>query len=161
MGPADLGRALEQRGFESLWAPEHSHIPLARQSPFPQGGERPKKYYDVMDPFVTLAAAAGTLTAYASYALRSVVRGVQRHLPAAIDLSGVRRDDLDSERRRAFQSSLADRPQTLTAARGRPSIDVMVLRAHEARDHHRVIAGLLRFRRRRAMESLEVIRQAP
>jgi probable F420-dependent oxidoreductase len=58
MGPADLGRALEQRGFESLWAPEHSHIPLARPSPFPQGGERPKKYYDVMDPFVTLAAAA-------------------------------------------------------------------------------------------------------
>src|SRR5438094_247942 len=59
MGPAELGRALEERGFESLWAPEHSHIPLSRQSPFPQGGDRPKKYYDVMDPFVTLSAAAG------------------------------------------------------------------------------------------------------
>ena len=58
MGPADLGRALEERGFESLWAPEHSHIPLSRQSPFPQGGDVPKKYYDVMDPFVTLTAAA-------------------------------------------------------------------------------------------------------
>ena len=58
MGPAELGRALEERGFESLWAPEHSHIPLSRQSPFPQGGDLPKKYYDVMDPFVTLAAAA-------------------------------------------------------------------------------------------------------
>jgi probable F420-dependent oxidoreductase len=58
MGPAELGRALEDRGLESLWAPEHSHIPLSRQSPFPQGGDLPKKYYDVMDPFVTLSAAA-------------------------------------------------------------------------------------------------------
>jgi probable F420-dependent oxidoreductase len=58
IGPAELGRALEERGFESLWAPEHSHIPLTRTSPFPQGGDLPKKYYDVMDPFVTLAAAA-------------------------------------------------------------------------------------------------------
>jgi probable F420-dependent oxidoreductase len=58
MGPVALARALEERGFESLWAPEHSHIPLSRRSPFPQGGELPKKYYDVMDPFVTLAAAA-------------------------------------------------------------------------------------------------------
>src|SRR5262245_9701017 len=58
IGPAELGLALEERGFESLWAPEHSHIPLSRQSPFPQGGDLPKKYYDVMDPFVTLAAAA-------------------------------------------------------------------------------------------------------
>src|SRR5256885_11569643 len=62
MGPAALGRALEERGFESLWAPEHSHIPLSRQSPFPSGGELPKKYYDVMDPFVTLAAAAAATT---------------------------------------------------------------------------------------------------
>ena len=35
MGPVELGRALEERGFESLWAPEHSHIPLSRRSPFP------------------------------------------------------------------------------------------------------------------------------
>src|SRR5207249_9441862 len=58
MGPAELGRALEERGFESLWAPEHSHIPLSRRSPFPQGGDLPKQYYDVLDPLVTLAAAA-------------------------------------------------------------------------------------------------------
>src|SRR5437870_12942057 len=62
MGPAELGRAMEERGFESLWAPEHSHIPLSRRSPFPQGGDLPKKYYDVMDPFVTLAAAAAPTT---------------------------------------------------------------------------------------------------
>jgi probable F420-dependent oxidoreductase len=58
MAPAELARALEERGFDSLWAPEHSHIPLSRASPFPSGGEVPKHYYDVMDPFVTLTAAA-------------------------------------------------------------------------------------------------------
>lgn len=58
MSPAELGRALEERGFESLWAPEHSHIPLSRLSPYPPGGDLPKKYYDTMDPFVTLSAAA-------------------------------------------------------------------------------------------------------
>src|SRR5437868_15284988 len=62
MTATELARALEERGFGSLWAPEHSHIPLSRQSPFPQGGDLPKKYYDVMDPFVTLAAAASVTT---------------------------------------------------------------------------------------------------
>ncbi len=56
--PAELGRALEERGFESVWAPEHSHIPLSRKTPFPAGEDLPKKYYDAMDPFVTLTAAA-------------------------------------------------------------------------------------------------------
>src|SRR3954470_20268822 len=58
MSPAALGKALEARGFESVWAPEHSHIPLSRRSPWPGGGDLPKMYYDVMDPFVTLTAAA-------------------------------------------------------------------------------------------------------
>ena len=58
MHPAELGRALEERGFESLWVPEHSHIPLPRVTPFPPGGDLPKPYYDLMDPFVALAAAA-------------------------------------------------------------------------------------------------------
>ena len=40
-----------------MWAPEHSHIPLSRKTPFPGGGELPKPYYDAMDPFVVLAAA--------------------------------------------------------------------------------------------------------
>ncbi len=60
--PADLAVALEERGFESLWAPEHSHIPLERTAPWPQGGELPKKYFQVMDPFVTLTAAATVTT---------------------------------------------------------------------------------------------------
>src|SRR6202049_4803296 len=58
MSPTELARALEDRGFDSLWVPERSHIPLTRKSPFPSGGDLPKKYYDVMDPFVVLGAAA-------------------------------------------------------------------------------------------------------
>ncbi len=54
----DLAQACEARGFESLWAPEHSHIPLTRKTPFPGGTELPKMYYDAMDPFVILTAAA-------------------------------------------------------------------------------------------------------
>src|SRR5207237_8852839 len=53
-----LAEALEERGFESLWVPEHSHIPLSRKTPFPGGGDLPKQYYDAMDPFVMLSAAA-------------------------------------------------------------------------------------------------------
>jgi alkanesulfonate monooxygenase SsuD/methylene tetrahydromethanopterin reductase-like flavin-dependent oxidoreductase (luciferase family) len=62
MAPAELARALEERGFDILWAPEHSHIPLSRKTPFILGGALPKKYYDVMDPFVTLTAAAMATT---------------------------------------------------------------------------------------------------
>src|SRR6202047_3114079 len=58
ISPAELAVALEERGFDSLWAPEHSHIPVPRRTPMPGGGELPKRYYDVMDPFVTLTAAA-------------------------------------------------------------------------------------------------------
>src|SRR5208337_4208869 len=63
MTPGELAQALEARGFESVWAPEHSHIPTSRRTPFPSGGELPKQYYDAMDPFVTLTmAAAATKT---------------------------------------------------------------------------------------------------
>ena len=56
--PAGLAVAAEERGFDSIWFPEHSHIPASRRSPFPGGGELPKMYYDVMEPFVALASAA-------------------------------------------------------------------------------------------------------
>ena len=56
--PAELAVAAEERGFESLWFPEHSHIPLSRKSPWPGGTELPKQYYDCMDPFIALATAA-------------------------------------------------------------------------------------------------------
>ena len=58
ISPAELAVAAEERGFESLWTPEHSHIPASRRSPFPGGGDLPKMYYDVLDPFVALSAAA-------------------------------------------------------------------------------------------------------
>jgi probable F420-dependent oxidoreductase len=62
MTPAALARAVEERGFDILWAPEHSHIPLSRKTPFVMGGDLPKRYYDTMDPFVTLTAAAMATT---------------------------------------------------------------------------------------------------
>src|SRR6201993_1324473 len=56
MSAPELARALEERGFESVWAPEHSHIPLSRKTPFPGGGDLPKHYYDAMPPFGVGAA---------------------------------------------------------------------------------------------------------
>jgi probable F420-dependent oxidoreductase len=54
----DLARAVEDRGFESLWVAEHTHIPVSRATPYPQGGELPDEYSRTLDPFVTLSAAA-------------------------------------------------------------------------------------------------------
>ena len=55
---AELAQALETRGFASLYVPEHTHIPVSRRSPFPAGGELPKKYSHTHDPFVALSFAA-------------------------------------------------------------------------------------------------------
>lgn len=54
----ELGPDAEERGFESLWVAEHSHIPASRKTPFPGGGDLPQMYYDTFDPFVALTAAA-------------------------------------------------------------------------------------------------------
>jgi luciferase-like monooxygenase len=58
IGPAELGVALEERGFESLFVAEHSHIPVDTKTPYPLGGPIPPKYYRTLDPFVALTAAA-------------------------------------------------------------------------------------------------------
>jgi probable F420-dependent oxidoreductase len=59
MAPTELAVALEERGFDSLWVAEHSHIPVTRRFSHPLGDAAlTKEYYDVMDPFVTLSAAA-------------------------------------------------------------------------------------------------------
>ena len=50
--PIRLALALEERGYGSLWAPEHSHIPVSRNSDFPKGGAIPKEYQDVMIPLL-------------------------------------------------------------------------------------------------------------
>ncbi|MEM7094243.1 MAG: TIGR03619 family F420-dependent LLM class oxidoreductase [Actinomycetota bacterium] len=56
--PDTLARELESRGFDSIWVPEHSHIPTSRMTPYPAGGELPDGYWHNMDPFVSLALAA-------------------------------------------------------------------------------------------------------
>jgi alkanesulfonate monooxygenase SsuD/methylene tetrahydromethanopterin reductase-like flavin-dependent oxidoreductase (luciferase family) len=61
--PTELAVALEERGFDSLWVAEHSHIPVSRRFIHPQGeAALTKEYFDVMDPFVTLSAAAAVTT---------------------------------------------------------------------------------------------------
>ena len=56
--PDQLARAVEERGFESLWLPEHTHIPTSRKSPWPGGADLPKEYWHTHDLFVALAMAA-------------------------------------------------------------------------------------------------------
>jgi probable F420-dependent oxidoreductase len=58
MQPAELGRRAEQLGFESLFFPEHTHIPVSRDTPYPGGTELPREYSHIIDPFVGLAAVA-------------------------------------------------------------------------------------------------------
>jgi probable F420-dependent oxidoreductase len=58
--PVALGRLAEERGFESLWFPEHTHIPVERATPYPAGGDLPQEYWHTHDPFVALSAVAAT-----------------------------------------------------------------------------------------------------
>ena len=58
----EMARAAEERAFESLFVPEHTHIPASRRTPFPSGGEIPREYSHTLDPFVALAYAAAVTT---------------------------------------------------------------------------------------------------
>ncbi|HEY2194557.1 MAG TPA: LLM class F420-dependent oxidoreductase [Actinomycetospora sp.] len=60
--PPTLAKEVEDRGFDSLWFPEHSHIPVSRESPYPGGGDLPRMYAHTYDPFVGLMAAAAATT---------------------------------------------------------------------------------------------------
>ena len=60
--PGALAKEVEDRGFDSLWFPEHSHIPTSRESPYPGGGDLPRMYLHTYDPFVALTAAACATT---------------------------------------------------------------------------------------------------
>jgi probable F420-dependent oxidoreductase len=62
MQPAELGRALEEREFESLWVAEHTHIPCSRETPWPGGADLPQMYYDVYAPLIALTAVAAVTT---------------------------------------------------------------------------------------------------
>lgn len=58
IGPAEVARAVEERGFESLFFPEHTHVPTSRRSPWPGGADLPDEYRETLDPFLALTAAA-------------------------------------------------------------------------------------------------------
>jgi probable F420-dependent oxidoreductase len=62
MQPAPLARAMEERGFESLWVPEHTHIPSSLNSAYPASGGLVRAYYELMDPFLALNTAATVTT---------------------------------------------------------------------------------------------------
>jgi len=62
VAPGPLARLVEERGFESLFFPEHTHIPADRRTPYPAGGELPRKYAHTYDLFVALTAAAAATT---------------------------------------------------------------------------------------------------
>ena len=58
IGVGELVREVEDRGFESFWVPEHTHIPVSRRSPYPGGTDLPEYYKRTFDPFVALTVAA-------------------------------------------------------------------------------------------------------
>ena len=59
----ELARAAEERGFDSVWFPEHTHVPASRETPYPPGGDLPMEYSHMSDPFIScMAAAAATTT---------------------------------------------------------------------------------------------------
>jgi probable F420-dependent oxidoreductase len=60
--PDELAQLLEEHGFESMWLPEHTHIPASRKTPWPGGADLPKEYWHTYDPFVSLGAAAVVTT---------------------------------------------------------------------------------------------------
>jgi len=62
ISPDDLASEVEQRGFESIWFPEHTHIPASRRTPWPGGGDLPREYWHTYDPFIALTAAASATT---------------------------------------------------------------------------------------------------
>jgi probable F420-dependent oxidoreductase len=62
MPMSELALAAEERGFDTLWLPDHTHIPTSRVTPYPKGGDLPERYKRILDPFVALAAAATATT---------------------------------------------------------------------------------------------------
>jgi hypothetical protein len=79
--PGQLAAAVEERGFESLFVPEHTHIPASRETPYEGGGELPRPYYRVLDPIVTLTSAAAATT---SLRLGTAVSLVAQHDPIVL-----------------------------------------------------------------------------
>ena len=81
IGAVELAREAEARGFESLWFPEHTHIPASRTTPYPGGGPLPEFYRRTLDPFVALSAAAAVTT---TLKLATGICLVAQHNPLAL-----------------------------------------------------------------------------
>jgi probable F420-dependent oxidoreductase len=81
IGPVELARAVEERGFDALFLTEHTHIPTSRLSPWPGGDELPRKYSHTYDPFVALGAAAAVTS---TIALGTAVSLVVQHDPIVL-----------------------------------------------------------------------------
>ena len=62
IGVVELARAVEERGLDGLWFPDHTHIPVSRETPYPLGGELPDRYLRLIDPVAALAMAAAATT---------------------------------------------------------------------------------------------------
>jgi probable F420-dependent oxidoreductase len=62
IAPHELAKEAEARGFESMWLPEHTHIPASRKTPYPAGVPLPQEYWHTYDPFGALCAAAAVTT---------------------------------------------------------------------------------------------------
>jgi len=93
--PAVLAKACEQRGFESLFLPEHTHIPASRETPWPGGAELPREYWHTLDPYVALASAA---TATSQLRLGTGITLVNEHDPVALAKQTATLDYLSSGR---------------------------------------------------------------
>jgi probable F420-dependent oxidoreductase len=79
--PLDLGRAVEERGFDTLFLTEHTHIPLSRRSPYPAGGDLPEHYKRAYDPLIALTAIAGVTT---TLGLATGVALINQHHPLSL-----------------------------------------------------------------------------
>lgn len=77
----ELAREAETRGFDSVWFPEHTHIPAGRKTPYPAGGDLPKEYIHMSDPFISCAAAA---TASENLIVGTGVSLIPQHEPLAL-----------------------------------------------------------------------------
>jgi probable F420-dependent oxidoreductase len=82
MPPAEVAREAEARGFASLFVPEHTHIPVSRETPPPTGDETlAEEYARTLDPWVALATAAAVTT---RIRLGTGVALVAQHDPIAL-----------------------------------------------------------------------------
>lgn len=97
INPVELAVEAEARGFNSLWLPEHTHIPASRESPFPGGGDLPEQYYRAMDPPTVLAACA---TATTSITLASGISLAAQHDPVSFAKVWASLDQLSGGRTR-------------------------------------------------------------